>query len=91
MKIVGIVILLVTIIFLGKYYFSSKFKTGNCIEALDGYVWHVNRYSLGKYSVMGWQNPWWGSEVIIEKSILERKNLTKIPEYHQVDCPKPKN
>lgn len=71
----------------GSYYLGNKFDPGECIGGLDGYVWHINRYALGEYQVMGWQKPWWGNEVSLERSLLESKNASDVPLYHQIDCP----
>lgn len=86
-KMILILILLVVLILVGKFYLTSKFDSGQCIQALDGYIWHINKYKLGKYDVMGWQGNSWGNEVSIDKDVLERKNLSKIPEYHYINCP----
>lgn len=88
-QILGVALLLITLAALGDILLGSKFKAGNCVQALDGYVWHINRYGFGNYSLMGWQNPWWGNEVTLEKRILERKNASDISEYHQIECPDP--
>lgn len=84
-----IIILLVAGILLsvGNYYMRSKFHSGDCVQALDGYTWHINNYSFGKYYVMGWQEKAWGNEVSISKDIFESKELSGIPRHHLVFCP----
>jgi len=81
-----ILIIAIAALFTGNFYLRSTFHSGECVQALDGYTWHVNNYSFGKYTVMGWQSNAWGNETTIEKSILERKD-SGIPVYHQVPCP----
>ena|SRR3989344_4023943 len=81
-----ILIIVITGLIGGNFYLRSKFHSGECVQALDGYIWHVNNYSFGKYTVMGWQSNAWGNEVVMEKSVLERKD-TDIPVYHRIACP----
>lgn len=72
-----------------KYYFTSEFETGTCLQADDGYIWHINRFSFGDYYVTGWQKHvgYWGNEVDIEKDSLEREVENGIKKYHTVVCP----
>jgi hypothetical protein len=86
-KILLIIVLVGVLASTGSYYLGSKFHSGECVEGLDGYIWHINRYGLGEYQVMGWQKPWWGNEVSLERGVLERKNASDVPSYHRVDCP----
>ena len=81
-----ILIIAVVALIAGNFYLRSEYKAGECIQALDGYTWHVNNYSFGKYTVMGWQSNAWGNETTMEKSVLERKDAD-ISVYHQVPCP----
>lgn len=85
-KIISLLILII-LFAIGTYYLTSDFKAGNCVQGLDGYTWHINRYRLGEYNLMGWQDPWWGNEVRLNKDILERKDASGIPMYHQIECP----
>lgn len=57
-----LVLAIVVLSFAGNYYLRSKFRSGECVQALDGYIWHINNYNLGKYYVMGWQDKAWGME-----------------------------
>ncbi len=82
-------VFILLLVFLVDYHFIAKFEAGSCIKAQDGYIWHINRYGSGNYSVMGWQDPWWGLEVAVKKQVLERNTSLGIPEYRQIDCPKP--
>ncbi len=84
--IVAILAFVIIILIGGNFYLRSEFHAGECVQALDGYVWHVNNYSFGKYTVMGWQGNAWGNEAATEKIILERSDAG-IPVYHQVTCP----
>lgn len=90
LKIFFVLIIFLVIFSFGKYYFTAKFQAGTCVKALDGYIWHVNRFSLGKYSLMGWQNPWWGLEIKMEKDVLERTTASGIPVYNVIECPDPR-
>lgn len=82
-----IVIMILLFLVVGNFYLRNKFNAGECVQALDGYIWHINRYSFGNYALMGWQNNAWGNEIIMNKSVLERKDVSSIPVYHQVACP----
>lgn len=82
-----ILLVLVASLAVGNFYIRSKFHAGECVQALDGYIWHVNRYGLGEYALMGWQNNAWGNETTMSKSVLEKKDDSSIPLYHQVTCP----
>lgn len=86
-KIAGLIIVIGVSISAGSYYLGSKFHPRECVEGLDGYIWHINSYNLGEYRVMGWQNPWWGNEVTLERGLLESKNISDVQLYHQIDCP----
>lgn len=69
-------------------YFLTEFKNGWCVsDYRDGYIWHINNFSLGKYKVMGWQDGAWGNEEEMDKNILERKDNKGIQIYHQTACP----
>jgi len=81
-----VLIVIIAAILMGNFYFRSNFHTGECVQGLDGYIWHINNIQFGNYTVMGWQKNAWGNEVTMEKSILER-NDSRIPVYHQVVCP----
>lgn len=70
----------------GNFYLRSTFHAGECVQALDGYTWHINNYSFGKYTIMGWQGNAWGNETTMGKSVLERKDAG-ISVYHQIPCP----
>lgn len=89
-----IILGLVTVTLLtANFLFRSEFAEGQCVkDDRDGYIWHINNYSLGKYRLMGWQGNAWGNEVEMKKGLLERKDLTGIPIYNQTVCPefKPK-
>lgn len=65
---------------------AGKFSPGKCVQGLDGYIWHINRLNMGEYYLMGWQGKAWGNEVKLDKSILERKTISGIPEYHEIEC-----
>ncbi len=92
MKKISIVILAtiaVYFIFKANYLFSNKFHSGECIQDYrDGYIWRVNNFNLGTYSLMGWQDNAWGSEVKFNKDTLEREDYSGTIVYHQVDCPR---
>ncbi|OGM92744.1 hypothetical protein A2333_01240 [Candidatus Wolfebacteria bacterium RIFOXYB2_FULL_49_7] len=81
-------ILIATVLWsVGNFYLRSKFHSGECVRALDGYTWHINNYRFGKYFLMGWQGNAWGNEVKMDKDILEREDISGIIAYHQVVCP----
>lgn len=70
-------IVVVALLLAGSSYLRGNFHAGECVQALDGYVWHINNYSFGKYTVMGWQSNAWGNEAVMEKSALERANSAR--------------
>jgi len=87
MKIIGVIIV-IAFIFAINFLFRSKFKSGWCIkDNRDGYIWHVNNYSLGTYQIMGWQDSSWGNPVGMKKDILERSDINGIQVYNQTTCP----
>jgi hypothetical protein len=81
-----VLIVIIAAILIGNFYFRSNFHAGECVQGLDGYIWHINNFQFGKYTLMGWQRNAWGNEVTMEKSILERYD-SRIAVYHQVVCP----
>lgn len=88
--IIGLVIIVILAV---NFLFRSKFAEGECVkDGRDGYIWHVNRYRLGKYQLMGWQGNAWGNEGGMEKGVLEREDPIGIPVYWETTCPefKPK-
>mgnify|MGYP001564172836 CR=1 FL=1 len=87
MQVFGIIIVLTVGIFSVNYYLQSKFHANECVEELDGYIWHVNNYSFGIYQLMGWQNGSWGNTIEMNKMLLERTDPSGIPVSHRVECP----
>lgn len=86
--IIKVILFLVLVVsFFVYFYTRNKFNSGECVQALDGYIWHVNNYSFRKYSLMGWQDNAWGNEIKMKKDVLERKEISGIPTYHQIVCP----
>lgn len=69
------------------FLLPSKFHSGECVQAEDGYIWRVNNYRMGKYYLMSWEENGWGNEIEQKKVILERKDLNDVLVYHQVSCP----
>jgi hypothetical protein len=84
------IIIFLIITFLSFFLISSlrsEFNSGDCIKSEDGYIWYINNYSWGEYSLMGWQGNSWGNEVKIKKHIIERNEVEGIKKYHNVVCP----
>lgn len=83
-----VVLLLLMVSILRYHYLSSRFEAGDCIQALDGYIWHINDFSWGEYSAMGWQRnvSGWGNEIHIDREDLEREEYS-IPIYYKTECP----
>ncbi len=79
---------LIGVYYLVNFLFLNNYKNGDCIQSEDSYVWHINDYSFGKYSLMGWQKDSWGNQVELSKNLVEGKDYgSNIPRYHLVTCP----
>lgn len=87
--IVVAIVVFIGILIASNYLFGNKFKNGWCVkDNRDGYVWHINNYSFGKYQLMGWLGNSWGNPVEMRKDTLERKDYnTEIQIYNQTACP----
>ena len=86
--VVAIIVVSIGLFITTNLLFGNKFKSGSCIkDNRDGYIWHINDYSFGKYYLMGWQDNGWGHPVG-NKDTLERKDYRDgIQIYNQTACP----
>ena len=71
------------ILLIGAHYFTSKFRAGECIRDNEGYVWHIDGFSMGYY--FAYNDPD-GNLVKIDKDLLERKIEDGVPKYRKTKC-----
>ena len=60
---------------------NSKFNSGDCLQATDGYIWYISEVSFSKYVARGWQSKYWGLPAKLEHDILDRYIKVLCPTY----------
>lgn len=58
----------------------SKFDSGDCVVATDGYIWKINNAKDYKYSASGYSENGWGNDVNLDYDILDKT-------HNKINCP----
>lgn len=88
LKVLGLIVILTMFFYVINNIFIHKFNGGECIKSRDdGHIWHINRYVSGVYYVAAWVDGHWGSEVSLNKSLVENTKSTAVVVYKIIDCP----